>query len=88
MKTFCNFCNFSPKGNSSKRYALRSLDDFAIAIFKSPWAKKTEDEEFFYRTMETVGDIVRDDVKLGTLYITLVLATPGAELSQAAKVGK
>jgi hypothetical protein len=38
--------------------------------------------------METVGDIVKDDVKLGTLYATLVLASPGEEQSDEAKVLK
>ena len=36
--------------------------------------------------MEAIGEIVKDDVKLGTLYVTLVLATPGEELSQETKV--
>ena len=40
----------------------------------------------FNQTMQTVGEIVKDDVKLGTLYTTLILATPGEELSHMAKV--
>ena len=36
--------------------------------------------------MKTIGEIVKDDVKLGTLYTTLVMATPGEELSDEAKV--
>ena len=36
--------------------------------------------------MKTIGEIVKDDVKLGTLYTTLVMATPGEELSHEAKV--
>jgi hypothetical protein len=36
--------------------------------------------------MQSVGDIVKDDVKLGTLYVTLVLATPGEEQSHQTKV--
>ena len=39
----------------------------------------------FNYTMQTVGEIVKDDVKLGTLYATLILATPGEELSRGAK---
>ena len=46
-------------------------------MFVSPWAKSQEDEAYFCRTLDTLGDIVRDDVKLGTLYLLLVLATPG-----------
>ena len=40
----------------------------------------------FNLTMKTIGEIVKDDVKLGTLYTTLVMATPGEELSDEAKV--
>ena len=40
----------------------------------------------FNHTMQTVGEIVKDDVKLGTLYATLILATPGEELSHMTKV--
>ena len=65
--------------------ALKSLDDYAIAIFKTPWARKLEDEEFFQCTIQTVGEIVKDDVKLGTIYIFLVLATPSVDL-EASKV--
>ena len=36
--------------------------------------------------MEAIGEIVKDDGKLGTLYVTLVLATPGEELSQETRV--
>ena len=36
--------------------------------------------------MQAVGEIVRDDIKLGTLYVTLLLATPGEEQSPQAKV--
>ena len=46
-------------------------------LFRSPWAKNLSDEEFFSQTLDTLGNIVRDDVKLGTLYMLLILATPG-----------
>ena len=46
-------------------------------MFVSPWAQSREDEAYFCRTLDTLGAIVRDDVKLGTLYLLLVLATPG-----------
>ena len=46
-------------------------------MFVSPWAQSQEDEAYFCRTLDTLGAIVRDDVKLGTLYLLLVLATPG-----------
>ena len=45
-------------------------------LFRSPWAKNLSDEEFFSQTLDTLGNIVRDDLKLGTLYMFLILATP------------
>ena len=56
-------------------------------LFASPWADTPEDELFYVSTLEKLGRIVQDDVKLGTLYIALILATPGAELSERARVG-
>ena len=47
-----------------------------------------QDELFLLSTLEQLGSIVKDDVKLGTLYVTLILATPGAHLSHTAKVGQ
>ena len=47
----------------------------------------SNDSSFFLRTQEEVGGLVKDDVKLGTLYCTLILATPGAALSDASRVG-
>ena len=38
------------------------------------------------RTLSRLGEIVKDDVKLGTLYLTLVLATPSTEATQETKV--
>jgi len=51
-------------------------------MFPSPWAQSREDEEFFSNTLDTLGNIVKDDVKLGTIYTLLVLATPGDEVSE------
>ena len=62
---------------------VSSYDPRKAYRFTSPWAAKLEDEEFFSRTLETVGSIIKDDVKLGTLYCILLLATPGQNLSQA-----
>ena len=47
----------------------------------------SDDKSFFFRTLEAVGGLVKDDVKLGTLYCTLILATPGSSLSDASRVG-
>eukprot|EP00092_Neocalanus_flemingeri_P058229 GFUD01069348.1.p1 GENE.GFUD01069348.1~~GFUD01069348.1.p1 ORF type:complete len:475 (-),score=70.21 GFUD01069348.1:54-1478(-) len=66
-------------------HALASVDPLNISLFASPWAVRYEDEQFFCRTLETVGSIIKDDVKLGTLYCTLVLSTPGINQSKAAQ---
>ena len=47
---------------------------------------KLSDEDMFNKTMETVWDIVKDDFKFRTLYETLVMVTPGEELSEDTKV--
>lgn len=69
----------------NNRYAVKSFDPFSVGQFTSPWAVRYEDEEFFWNTLETVGNIVKDDVHLGALYSTLILVTPGANLDQFTK---
>lgn len=54
-------------------------------LFPTPWAQSKEDEDFFNTTLETLGQIVKDDIKLGTIYTRLVLATPGEEVSDDVK---
>ena len=56
-----------------------------MMLFRSPWAKNLSNEEFFSQTLDTLGNIVRDDVKLGTLYMLLILATPGESSSEDIK---
>ena len=56
-----------------------------FSLFQSPWAQNQEDEEYFSRVLNSLGQIVRDDVKLGTLYMLLILATPGDSASQKIK---
>ena len=56
--------------------------------FKSPWARNKEDEEYLRRTLSRLGEIVKDDVKLGTVYLTLVLATPSSQASQETKASQ
>jgi len=67
------------------RYALKSIDHYALAIFESPWAARREDEVFFTETLDHLGNIVKDDVKLGTIFVFLVLSTPGENLSDLTK---
>ena len=65
------------------RRRLKSMDTFGILphsfMYKSPWARNKDDEEYFNDTLMTLGNLVKDDVKLGTLYTTLVLITPKDE---------
>merc|ERR1712183_5060 len=56
--------------------------------FQSPWACNKEDEEYLSRTLRRLGEIVKDDVKLGTVYLTLVLATPSSQASQETKASQ
>ena len=65
---------------------LPSCDPLDLPFFMFTPAANPENELFFVSTMDKLGRIVQDDVKLGTLYITLILATPGAELSEKARV--
>ena len=65
---------------------MKSFDPLSVGQFTSQWAVRYKDEEFFWNTLETVGNIVKDDVHLGALYSTLILVTPGANLDQFTKV--
>ena len=55
-------------------------------IFTTPWAVNYDEEMFFNRTVDLLGSIVLDDVKLGTLFMILIMATPGTALSIQAQV--
>jgi len=67
------------------KFDIPTLKGFAIKMFDSPWAKTTEDEVFFTNTLDTIGNIVRDDVKLGTLYLAITLLTPDGTISNDIK---
>ena len=70
----------------SFREQLPTIKSYGVEVlFHSPWAKNQSDEEFFSQTLDTLGNIVRDDVKLGTLYMLLILATPGQSASENLK---
>ena len=66
---------------------MKSFNPLATRVFHSPWAVRPEDEEFFTSTLTVLGKVVGQDTKLGTLFYTLVLFTPGAKLSQMSRVG-
>eukprot|EP00090_Calanus_glacialis_P045837 TRINITY_DN8746_c0_g1_i1.p1 TRINITY_DN8746_c0_g1~~TRINITY_DN8746_c0_g1_i1.p1 ORF type:complete len:445 (+),score=140.52 TRINITY_DN8746_c0_g1_i1:23-1357(+) len=67
------------------RFAVQSFDPLQLDIFTTPWAVNYDEEVFFKKTVTVLGSIVKDDVKLGTLFMILVLATPGAALSVEAQ---
>ena len=46
---------------------------------------RPSDVEFLLTTLEQLGDLVREDMNLGTLYISLILATLGTRLSATAR---
>ena len=69
------------------RFAVRSVDPTgSFTQFMSPWASSHLDEEFYNVTVKAVGETVGDDTKLGALFSTLLLLTPGKNLSEQAKV--
>ena len=72
---------------SCLRHAMKSFNPLKTRVFLSPWAVRPEDEEFFTSTLTMLGKVVGQDTKLGTLFYTLVLFTPGAKLSQMSRVG-
>ena len=67
-------------------HSIKSRNHYAPKIFDSPWAKNKADEDFFEHVMQTIGSIVKDDVKLGTMYATLLLAIPNEVLFPDVKV--
>ena len=48
-------------------------------LFPKHWAKDADEEIFFNKTLQTLGDIVKDDVKLGTIFSFLVMVSPSPE---------
>ena len=72
--------------NISFRDHVPTIKSYGVEmLFQSPWAKNLSDEEFFTRTLDALGNIVRDDVKLSTLYMLLILASPGESASDNLK---
>jgi len=67
------------------RSVVPSFDPLQLDIFATPWAVDYEDEVYFKKTVNLLGNIVKDDVKLGTLFMILILATPGTCLSVEAQ---
>jgi len=61
------------------------FDPLNVPLFASPWAENITSEQFFATTVEELGRAVGSDQGLATLYTTLILVTPGAQLSQATK---
>jgi len=61
------------------------FDPLQLDIFCSPWAVDRKDEVFFTHTVDHLGQLVGEDVKLGSLFMILVLTTPGQTLSHQTK---
>jgi hypothetical protein len=68
------------------RSTIRTYDPFSIGHFTSPWAVKYEDEVFFLSTLITFANAIKDDINLSTLFFTLLLSTPGTNLTEKTKV--
>lgn len=75
------FESIIPKNRST----IRTYDPFSIGHFTSPWAVKYDDEVFFLSTLRTFADAMKDDINLSTLFLTLLLSTPGQKLSEQTK---
>ena len=62
---------------------------FSLAIsciqFHRPWTS-IMDNSLVRHTMEMIGRLVKDDVKLGSVYCTLILATPGPYMFSSSQV--
>jgi len=66
------------------RHSVKSIDPAAHDLFD--WSVVSPSQRHFYSvTLDHLGQTVKDDVKLGSLFSTLILATPGARLSSAAR---
>ena len=62
-------------------YGIRSLQHLSRERDELFQVDPSHDDIFFFRTLEAVGGLVKDDIKMGALFSTLILATPGATLS-------
>lgn len=59
-----------------------------LTLFKSPWARSLEDEEFYEKTIELIRQHVDGDLKLTQLFYTIIFFTPpeGASIADAAQL--
>ena len=67
-------------------YGIKSLQHLSLETDYLFQVDPSHDDIFFFRTLEAVGGLVKDDVKMGAIFSTLILATPGVTLSDASKV--
>ena len=44
------------------------------------WTKDADEEMFINKTLTTLGDIVKDDAKLGTIFSFLVIVSPSSDV--------
>jgi len=61
-----------------------------LTLFKSPWARSLEEEDFYEKTIELIQQYVDGDLKLTQLFYTIILFSPpeGASLADAAQLKK
>jgi len=65
---------------SIKAEDIPCIDGFGHdLLYPKPWAKDADEENFFNKTLQTLGDIVKDDVKLGTIFSFLMMVSPSPD---------
>ena len=74
------------KASIISRFAIKSLQHLSWEKDELFQVDPCPEDIFFFHTLETVGGLVKDDVKMGAVFCTLILATPGNTLSDTAKV--
>jgi len=67
------------------QYGIKSLQHLSIDKDDLRVDNPTQDDIFFFRTLETVGGLIKDDLKMGAIFSTLILATPASYLSHSSK---
>ena len=62
------------------------MPSLAISSVQFHGRGRFKDNVSLHHTMKTIGSLVKDDVKLGSVYCTLILATPGPYMPSSSKV--
>jgi len=59
--------------------SIPSFDPLNLDIFESPWCQSQADEILFMETLHELGNEIKDDNKLGSLYLYFVLVIPAPD---------